>query len=293
MATPPSLFRQVSKPVNSTKAEITSSNNTFESIPLSVGPLPPLPEFGASTDSNLKRQVSKVIFAQSENVAFSDSNDQVKISSSTVASEVDERPFKQPRFLNSSSSDKKDEAVNVLMVGTGEYTTGFVAGKTITSDKKAGVVALTMFDLRKRGQTARLALCGVSGVKFPAIRDHMKKCISDVYGLDSSCETFPSDDQVVPSAYLAAMDSFCPGDAAIVFTPDDTHFEIAMQAISRGMHVLITKPVVKTLDEHKALHAAAKAHNVLVAVEVHKRWDPMYIDARGEHLLFLCFNSYM
>ncbi len=38
--------------------------------------------------------------------------------------------------------------VNVLMVGTGEYTTGYVHGNAAKSDKGAGVVALTMFDLR-------------------------------------------------------------------------------------------------------------------------------------------------
>ena len=32
---------------------------------------------------------------------------------------------------------------SVLMVGTGEYTTGFVAGSASTSDKKVGVVGLT------------------------------------------------------------------------------------------------------------------------------------------------------
>ena len=31
------------------------------------------------------------------------------------------------------------------------------------------------------------------------------------------------------------------GDGVIIFTPDDTHFDIAMAAIERGMHVLITK----------------------------------------------------
>lgn len=31
----------------------------------------------------------------------------------------------------------------VLMVGTGEYTTGFVSGAASTSDKKVGVVGLT------------------------------------------------------------------------------------------------------------------------------------------------------
>jgi hypothetical protein len=50
----------------------------------------------------------------------------------------------------------------VLMIGTGEYTTGFVGGQASDSDKGAGVVALTMFDLRRRGKVDRVGMCGVN-----------------------------------------------------------------------------------------------------------------------------------
>ncbi len=51
---------------------------------------------------------------------------------------------------------------NVLMVGTGEYTTGYVGGQAADSDKGAGVVALTMFDLRRREKVDRIGMCGVN-----------------------------------------------------------------------------------------------------------------------------------
>ena len=51
-----------------------------------------------------------------------------------------------------------------------------------------------------------------------------------------------------------------------IFTPDDTHFAIAMACIEAGLHVLIAKPAVKTLAQHRALNAAAKKHDVLVRV---------------------------
>lgn len=57
-----------------------------------------------------------------------------------------------------------------------------------------------------------------------------------------------------------------PGDVAIIFTPDDTHFSIAAAAIKAGLHVLVAKPIVKTLKEHKELVALAKKHDVLVSV---------------------------
>jgi len=67
-------------------------------------------------------------------------------------------------------SKDKNATVNVLMVGTGEYTTGFVGGGASGSDKKVGVVGLTMFDLRRRGKVGKLSMVGTSGSKFPAIR---------------------------------------------------------------------------------------------------------------------------
>lgn len=56
-------------------------------------------------------------------------------------------------------------------VGTGEYTTGFVGGAASGSDKKVGVVGLTLFDLRRRGKVGDLSMVGVSGKKFPGIRE--------------------------------------------------------------------------------------------------------------------------
>jgi D-galacturonate reductase len=173
--------------------------------------------------------------------------------------------------------------VDVLMIGTGEYTTGYVHGTASDSDKGAGVVALTMFDLRARGLVQRVGLCGVNGTKFPKIREHVQKVVGEVYsGLDLELETFPEDDKVDPQAYLAALNAFKRGDAVTIFTPDDTHFDIALAAVQRGLHVLVTKPAVKTLAQHRLLHEAALKHNVLVVVEVHKRWDPIYADARDK-----------
>ncbi|MFO0939444.1 MAG: Gfo/Idh/MocA family oxidoreductase [Pirellulales bacterium] len=188
--------------------------------------------------------------------------------------------------------------INVLMVGTGEYTTGFVAGATAAADKRAGVVGTTLFDLRRRGLVDRLLMAGTNGTKFPAIRSHLQRVVGEVFrDMDVSFESFPSDSNAQKlDAYLQALDRLSPGDAVVVLTPDDTHFEIAMQAIQRGCHVLIAKPLVKTVDQHSALIRAAKQNGVLVAMEVHKRWDPIYVDARdrirqlGE---FSFFQSYM
>ncbi|EGS21074.1 uncharacterized protein CTHT_0029150 [Thermochaetoides thermophila DSM 1495] len=155
--------------------------------------------------------------------------------------------------------------LNVLMVGTGEYTTGFVGGGASSSDKKIGVVGLCMFDLRRRGKVGKLGMVGVNGTKFPAIRKHLYENISLVYnGMDTSFESWPADDTIDPEAYKKAIDALSPGDAVTIFTPDTTHFPIALYAIERGIHVMITKPVVKLLEHHVALIQAAEKHGVFV-----------------------------
>eukprot|EP01135_Chromosphaera_perkinsii_P005397 Nk52_evm2s346 gene=Nk52_evmTU2s346 len=169
------------------------------------------------------------------------------------------------------------------MCGTGEYTTGYVHDHPSASDKRIGVVALTCFDLRRRLLLGpRLLLVGTSGHKLPHIRDYMHRNITQAYnGLDSSCESFPDDSvQRNPLAYRDALDQLKPGDVTIIFTPDDTHLEIALYAIERKIHVLITKPPVKTIEDHRKIMDLAKKNGVLVMVEYHKRFDYIYRDAR-------------
>lgn len=166
------------------------------------------------------------------------------------------------------------------------------------SDKKVGVVGLTLFDLRRRGKVGKLSMVGTSGQKYPAIREHLQKNISSVYNnLDVSFASFPSDTTARdPDSYKVAIDALSLGDAITIFTPDPTHFPIALYAIERGIHVLITKPAVKLLAQHQQLLREARRHNVVVYIEHHKRFDPAYADARARapklgH--FSYFYSYM
>jgi len=53
-----------------------------------------------------------------------------------------------------------------------------------------------------------------------------------------------------------------------------------------------TKPIVKTLAEHKQLVRVAWQNNVLLQVEVHKRFDPFYGDARSRVQQLGDFNYY-
>lgn len=187
--------------------------------------------------------------------------------------------------------------IDVLVVGTGEYVTGMANEQVAASDKSFGVVALSLFDMRDRGLVGRVLLAGRNGKRFKAIREHFQTNLANAYPkLDTSFEAWPKEEAIDPDAYKAALATLPKGSAVMIFTPDDTHFQIARDALEAGMHVLVAKPLVKTVAEHDALARISKERSLLVMLEVHKRFDPIYADAvdRIRHLgEFSHFNAYM
>ena len=95
----------------------------------------------------------------------------------------------------------------------------------------------------------------------------MERVIGKVYSgskFDMTMATYPADGTVDPQAFRSALKRMPAGSIATIFTPDDTHFEIALACIEAGLHVMLTKPAVQTLAHHQALYQAARKHNVLV-----------------------------
>ena len=52
-------------------------------------------------------------------------------------------------------------------------------------------------------------------------------------------------------------------DGVVISTPDHTHGCIALEAISRGKHVYLQKPLTRTFEECRVIHDAAKKHGVV------------------------------
>ncbi len=187
--------------------------------------------------------------------------------------------------------------IDVLVIGTGEYVTGLAGESVVESDKSFGVIALSLFDMRQRGLVGDISLVGRNGKRFDAIREHFERNLKGAYpSLDVSFNAYPKEPIVDEDAYKVALGEMKKGSAVLIFTPDDTHFEIAKEALEAGMHVLVAKPLVKTLQEHRELMDLSQAKNTLLMLEVHKRFDPIYADAVDEIRTlgdFSYFNAYM
>ncbi len=187
-------------------------------------------------------------------------------------------------------------AIDVAVIGIGEYVTGISGNTKANSDKSLGVIALSLFDMRDQGLIDEVKLVGRDPNRFDLITEHFEQNLKGTYPtLDTTFSPYPKSTKS-DTAYKKAIDDLEKGSAVLIFTPDDTHFDIAKYALESGMHTLVAKPLVKTSQEHKELQVLAKQNDLLLMLEVHKRFDPIYADARDNIQTFgelSYFNSYM
>lgn len=166
-------------------------------------------------------------------------------------------------------------SIGVLLVGCGEYTTGFIetsTGTQTSTDKSAGVILLTVIDLRNRDLVSRVALCGRNSKRMAQVQQHIDTVLKGRYGNISidGIEMFPSpsEDEDDVLMYERAIDTFSKGDLCIITTPDPTHAPIALAASNRGLHVMIAKPITQDIESHQSLIRAARQSNVLICLRM-------------------------
>jgi predicted dehydrogenase len=69
-------------------------------------------------------------------------------------------------------------------------------------------------------------------------------------------------------------------DAATIAAPTEAHAEVAAGLMARGVHVLVEKPLARTVAEADALVAAAASRGVTLAVGHTERFNPAVAAAR-------------
>lgn len=55
-------------------------------------------------------------------------------------------------------------------------------------------------------------------------------------------------------------------DAAVVVVPTNAHYDVAREALHRGIHLLIEKPIATTIEQADALVAMSKQHKALLQI---------------------------
>jgi len=100
------------------------------------------------------------------------------------------------------------------------------------------------------------------------LNDIRRKHVADCFSLDAS------------QCFVDYRDFFqqpVEADAVMICTPENMHFEPTMQAIERGYHILLEKPIAQTLEECMLIAQAARKHDVLVSVCHVLRYHPYFM----------------
>jgi len=69
-------------------------------------------------------------------------------------------------------------------------------------------------------------------------------------------------------------------DVVHVLTPPHTHADVAVEALERGVHVLVEKPMAITPPEVEAMAQAARRTGSLLCVDHNRLFDPAMLEAR-------------
>ena len=66
-------------------------------------------------------------------------------------------------------------------------------------------------------------------------------------------------------------------DVMSVATPDNLHTQVTLDSIEHGIHVLMEKPMCLDIQEADEIIEKARVKGVVVAVDMHKRYDPDHL----------------
>ncbi len=76
-------------------------------------------------------------------------------------------------------------------------------------------------------------------------------------------------------AFSSAEELMDEVDAVNIATPTSTHYKIAIQAINKGLHLLIEKPITSQTEEAQAILKGAKSKNLILQVGHIERFNPV------------------
>ncbi len=82
--------------------------------------------------------------------------------------------------------------------------------------------------------------------------------------------------------WLDILKIFPDLDVMAVATPDNLHSEVILAALDAGVHVVTEKPMCLDLAEADEIVALAKMKSRIVAVDMHKRFDPDHLRIRED-----------
>ena len=170
-----------------------------------------------------------------------------------------------------------DATIKIALVGTGMFG--------------GDVHARAYADLQRVGISPQLGRVGLDGwarelgpIRFQlvALAARTEKSVRRAQGNFKSWTGHPPKVFAGQKPWLAILREFPDLDVLAVATPDPLHAEVILAALKAGVHVVTEKPMCLDIAEADRIIDLARAKNRIVAVDMHKRYDPDHVRIRDE-----------
>jgi predicted dehydrogenase len=157
-----------------------------------------------------------------------------------------------PRYvMGGSGYTAPSEKLNLAMVGAGGQ--GMRNILNLLKEKDVHIVALS--------DTAESADYSSSYHRVPGGRDPGLKTVQEHYAASENTKGHAKCRAYVD--FREMLDREADVDAVVVSTPDHTHYVASMDAIARGKHVYVEKPMARTIYEVRKMAEAARQSDVV------------------------------
>jgi len=131
------------------------------------------------------------------------------------------------------------------------------------SDLRVGLLAYGAI-----GHEHNLAVQATPGLALAAVCDTNPDRLTAALELAPEAVTFTDATQMLDSGLL---------DIVVVSTPPNSHAHWARQALERGIHVVLEKPMALTADQCDELIALAAEQDLLLIVYQNRRYDRDFV----------------
>jgi predicted dehydrogenase len=121
------------------------------------------------------------------------------------------------------------------------------------------------------GHEHNLAVQNTSGLVLSAVCDTNPERVAAALVLAPGAAAFSDATEMLNSGLL---------DLVVISTPPNSHFQWAKESLSRGIHVVLEKPMALTADECDELIGLASSKSLMIVVYQNRRFDDDFVTLR-------------
>lgn len=155
-----------------------------------------------------------------------------------------------------------------------------VGGGMITHDQ----ILPSIYHVQRLGLLGPIKICALNSAPLRALAD--EKRFAEAFpgqSFEASPALAEPPERMFPDLYKQAIAALPPRNLVVVAVPDQFHYTVIREALSRDQHVLTVKPLVLKYAQAAEIEKLAQDRGLMVGVEYHKRFDRRALDARGQY----------